>query len=160
MEPRLWTFFASMIPIIELRGTIPVAIQFWGLSPYEAFFWAVLGNIVPNFFILSFLGPVSKWLSKHFPFWKNFFEKLFEKTRHKHTETFERVGALFLITFIAIPLPGTGSWTGSLIAWIFNIPYWKAMLLVTIGVIGSGLLITAGYSSIIGLMNIVTNSIR
>lgn len=157
MPPQLLTLLTAMLPITELRVSIPLAIQFWGLSPAEAFFWGTLGNIIPNFLILAFLEPISKFLSKHFKFFDKFFTWFFTRTRQKHNDIFNRVGAVFLVTFIAIPIPGTGSWTGSLIAWLFGVPYWKAIALVTLGVLGSGLIVTAGYTSILTLFNIFTN---
>lgn len=154
MSPELWTFFASMLPVTELRATIPTAIYLWNIDPLTAFTIAVIGNIVPNFFILKLLGPVSNFLMKHSKYCERFFTKLFEITRKKHTEKFEKFGAIFLITFIAIPIPGTGAWTGSLIAWLFKVPYWKAMGLISLGVIGAGILVTAGLTSITKILEI------
>lgn len=155
MWAELWTFLIATMPITELRVSIPVAIKAFHLSPEEAFFWAVLGNIFPNFFILKFLGPITNFLRKHFQFCEKFFSKLFEITHAKHSEKFEKVGAIFLIIFIAIPLPGTGSWSGSLIAWLFKVPYWKAMGLISLGVIGAGIIVTAGFTSIFKIMEIL-----
>ncbi|KKP37733.1 MAG: hypothetical protein UR27_C0003G0055 [Candidatus Peregrinibacteria bacterium GW2011_GWA2_33_10] len=149
MEHYFWTFFLSMFPFTELRVAIPLAIQKFGMSPYEAYFFGVLGNIFPNLFILYALDPVSKFLMKHSKFFNVFFSKLFDKTRTKHSKKFQEYGALFLVLFIAIPLPGSGSWTGSLIAFLFGVAYWRALFLVSLGVMIAGLIITLGFTGAI-----------
>lgn len=141
----------SMLPIAELRGAIPVGL-FLGMPIEAAFFWAELGNMIPLFFILKLLGPISKWLMAHSKFFHHLFTKIFEKTRSKHSKKFEELGAIFLATFVAIPLPGTGAWTGALIAFLFDIPYWRALLILFIGNLGAGLLISFGIG---GAMEII-----
>lgn len=153
MTTRLLTFLIATLPIIEIRGAIPFGILS-GLSPEEAFFWGTLGNIAPNFLILKFFGPVSSFLMKNSKYCDRFFTKLFEITRKKHSKKFEKIGAVFLVTFIAIPIPGTGSWTGSMIAWLYKIPYWKAMGLISLGVIGAGILVSLGVTSVIKVIEI------
>lgn len=156
MKEELITFFTAMIPIGELRVAIPLAITAFKFPIWKAFILGVLGNIIPNFFILALLGPVSNFLSKNSKFFHNFFKRLFEKTRAKHSEKFNRAGALFLILFIGIPLPGTGSWTGSLIAFLFGIPYLKALVLITIGVILAGIIVTLGTTGIVEVFKSLT----
>lgn len=152
MPPELTTFFSAMLPITELRGSIPFAIQVLGLSPFEAFFWATLGNMIPNFFILLALKPISEFLMKHSRFFKNFFEKLFEKTHQKHSKKFQEFGYLFLVLFVAVPLPGSGGWTGSLIAFLFGVPYWHAVVLICSGIFLAGIFITVGFQSIVRII--------
>lgn len=147
-----------MLPITELRGAIPFAIEVLGLSPWKALIWGILGNIMPNFFILALLGPVSNFLMKHSEFFKNFLGKLFEKTRKEHSKKIQELGYLFLIIFVAIPLPGSGGWTGSLIAFLFGIPYWHAISLISTGIVIAGVVITLGFESIMKIIEIIIST--
>ena len=145
--PALVTFFGSMLPGVELRLGIPLGISM-GLDPMSAFFIGIIGNIIPNFIILKLLGPFTDFLRRHSTKLDKLFTKLFEKTRDKHKKKFEQYGAFFIILFVAIPLPGSGSWSGSLIAFLFGVKYWKAMALIIIGVILAGLLVTTGFNGL------------
>lgn len=149
MLPELITFFSSMLPFTELRGAIPLAITTLGLTPREAFFWGVLGNIIPNFFILWLLGPISAFLMKKSKLCDKFFTKLFDKTRKKYHKKFEKYGYIFLLIFVAVPLPGSGGWTGTLIAFLFGASYWKAIGAISLGIICAGILVTLGFESIV-----------
>lgn len=111
----------------------------------SVFFWAELGNILIILLLLKAFGPVSGWLMKHSVWCKRFFEKLFNHTRKKHSEKFEKMGAVFIVMLVAIPLPGTGAWTGALLAFLFDLPYWKSIGLILIGNIIAGILITLGF---------------
>ncbi|MCK4525039.1 MAG: small multi-drug export protein [Candidatus Andersenbacteria bacterium] len=140
--PELATFIISMLPISELRGAIPVAIGVYHLNPIEAYFLAVIGNIIPVVFILKYLEPVSEYLMAKSKFSNKFFTYLFEHTRRKHNGKFEKWGALALITFVAIPLPVTGGWSGALAAFVFGIPFKKALPLIFLGVMIAGVIVT------------------
>ena len=140
--PELATFIISMLPISELRGAIPVAIGIYNLNPIEAYFLAVVGNIIPVVFILKYIDPISKYLMSKSKFFHKFFSYLFEHTRKKHTRKFEKWGALALITFVAIPLPVTGGWSGALAAFVFGVPFKKALLLIFLGVMIAGVIVT------------------
>ena len=150
IPPEFIVFFSSMLPITELRGAIPLGFAI-GLSPETTFFWALIGNILPCFFILWILGPISKFLMRHSQFFKSFFTKLFNKTKIKHEETLIKYGAIFLIIFVAIPLPGSGGWTGSLLAFLFGIKYWKAMGYIATGLTIAALIITLSINGFVGL---------
>lgn len=139
---QLVTFFIAMLPVAELRGAIPVGLGVYGLSPLSAFIWSVLGNLVPVIFLLWLLEPCSKYLSHHFYFFNRFFAWLFERTRRKYNHRFEIWGALALIAFVAIPLPVTGGWTGAAAAFVFGIPFKKALPLISLGIIIAGLIVT------------------
>ncbi|MBI5755031.1 small multi-drug export protein [Candidatus Peregrinibacteria bacterium] len=152
---ELITFASAMLPVTELRGSIPLAMEVFKMPAWKAFALATAGNIVIVFFLLRFLEPISNFLRKHSKFFEKFFKKLFEKTRAKHSEKFNRYGAIFLVTFVGIPLPGTGGWTGALIAFIFGIPYWRAAYLVSLGVIIAGVLITLGFGSVMKIIEMI-----
>ena len=140
--PELSTFIISMLPISELRGAIPVAIGVYHLNPVEAYFLAVIGNIIPVVFILKYIDPISEYLMSKSKFFNKFFTYLFERTRRKHNGRFEKWGALALITFVAIPLPITGGWSGAIAAFVFGIPFKKALPLISLGVMIAGVIVT------------------
>lgn len=150
IPPELIVFLSSMLPLTELRGSIPLGFVM-GLEPLNIFFLALIGNIIPCFFILWVLGPISKFLMRHSRFFDKFFTKLFEKTRDKHQDSLEKYGPIFLIVFVAIPLPGSGGWTGSLVAFLFGIKYWKAMGLISVGLTLAGLIITLSITGVVNL---------
>ena len=85
-----------------------------------------------------------------------FFEKLFHRTRKEHTKKFQRYGAIFLIAVVAIPLPGSGSGVGALIAFLFGVDYWKGLSLIATGVVIGGLLLTAGFESVFAILDLFT----
>lgn len=140
--PELATFIISMLPISELRGAIPVAIGVYDLNPLQAYFIAVVGNIIPVIFILKYIDPISKYLMSRSKFFNRFFTYLFERTRKKHNGKFEKWGALALITFVAIPLPVTGGWSGALAAFVFGIPFRRALPLIFLGIMIAGVIVT------------------
>lgn len=141
--PDIATLLIAMIPVGELRGAIPVAIGAFNLSPLAAYCWAVIGNMIPVVLLLWLLEPVSRWLMAHSKLFNRFFNWLFERTRKKHTKKFEKWGALALITFVAIPLPITGGWTGTVAAFVFGIPFKRALGLIFVGVLLAGVIVTA-----------------
>lgn len=138
----LSVFLLSALPISELRGGIPLGIGVFRLNPWLVFSVAILGNLAPVIPILLFLEPISNWLGKKSSFFKNFFQWLFERTRKKHSDKMERFGALGLAIFVAIPSPGTGAWTGCLIAFLLGMRFRYAFGAIVSGVIGAGILVT------------------
>lgn len=128
---ELVSMIISMIPIVELRGGLPVAISL-GLDPFVASLVCIIGNLIPVPFILWFITPIFSFLKKT-KILKPFVEKLETKAMIKKDkiENWEFWGLLF---FVGIPLPGTGAWTGSLIASIIEMKKTKALLATTLGV--------------------------
>ena len=127
-------------PISELRGAIPWAITVFHFPWYYAFLIAVIGNLLPIPFILLFLDSFSRLLSK-ISFFERMISWLFERTRRRGrmVERYERIG---LILFVAIPLPITGAWTGSLAAVLFGLKFKHAILSIFIGILIAGLIVT------------------
>lgn len=137
----LITFLVSIVPIIELRGAIPIGVGM-GLSYFESFIISFIGNIVPVYFIVKFIKPLFDFFGRWKPFkviidWAT--EKAtskIEKDRKLQTYT-----ALGLFLFVAIPLPGTGAWTGSLIANFLGLPPKKAIMPIILGVFTAGIIV-------------------
>ncbi|MFH1401845.1 MAG: small multi-drug export protein [Parcubacteria group bacterium] len=138
MIPELQTFFLAMTPIGELRISIPTALTIFHLDVIRAYLFSVLGNLVPVVFLLFFLEPIAKWLSSRFSFLKRIFDWLFSRTRRKYGFKIEKYGYPALALFVAIPLPFTGAWTGSLIAFLFGISFKKAFSAISLGVLAAG----------------------
>lgn len=137
----LITFVLSMTPIIELRGAIPVGVAM-GLSYLESFIISFIGNIIPIYFIVKFIKPLFNFFGKFKPF-KKIIDWATDKAT-KHIETNEKLQnyTMFgLFLFVAIPLPGTGAWVGSLIANFLNIPVKKAFWPLAAGVLTAGIII-------------------
>jgi uncharacterized membrane protein len=136
-----------MLPVSELRGAIPYAITLGGLSWQEAYIIAIIGNFIPVLPILYFIGPVSDWL-RRFKFFDRFFEWLFARTRRKGKliEKFEVIG---LILFVAIPLPVTGAWTGTLAAFLFGVRKRLAIPAIIAGICIAGCVVTLATTGVI-----------
>ncbi len=141
LPPELAVFLTSMLPIIELRGALPMAINLLHIAWPKAFLISFIGNLIPVPFILLLLGPVVSTLSKIKPL-GNFFQWLFERTRRKGSKVIEKYEEIGLLAFVAIPLPGTGAWTGALIAFLFGLDFKKSALVITIGVFIAGVIVT------------------
>ncbi len=137
------TILVAMIPLAELRGAIPIANQSFHLPLWQAFVFAVIGNMLPIPFILWFLGPASEWLMKRSKLMERFFNWLFARTRRKLEKQYELYAEVALAVFVAIPLPFTGAWSGAVAAFLFDIPYRKALFWIFIGVLGAGVAVTA-----------------
>ncbi len=133
-------FLISMIPIFELRGAIPIGIRVYHLPYWKTFIIAVVGNMVPIFFILLFFDFVTKLFFK-VSFLKKILIKIFERTRKKGA-SIEKYEELGLMLFVAIPLPITGAWTGSLAAYLFGLAFWKSILFIFLGVLIAGIVVS------------------
>lgn len=140
LNPYIIVFIISMLPIIELRGAIPVAVLLFKIPWPQAVLISVLGNMVPIPLLLLLLDWFFALISK-VPLGHRITKWLFSRTRRKG-KAIERYEAIGLITFVGIPLPGTGGWTGSLAARIFGISYWKSLLFILFGVILAAAIVT------------------
>lgn len=124
----------SMLPVFELRGGIPAGVTL-KMPLWEACLFAVIGNMLPIPFILWFLDPLSRWLSRRSRTMDRFFTWLFARTRRKHSKSFERWQEFALMIFVAIPLPMTGAWSGAVAAFVFGIPFRVALPFIFFGVL-------------------------
>lgn len=156
LPPRIMVLLVAMLPFSELRGAIPLAIKVYGLTPIEAFILGVVGNIIPVIFLLFLLGPLEKRL-RIIKVFDMFFDRLFHRTRKKHSERIDRYGALGLVTFVAIPLPITGAWTGVAAAYVFDIKKRYAFPAIVAGVLLAGIVVTLATLGVInGILPRVT----
>ncbi len=140
----LWitVVFVSMLPFLELRASIPLGIFVFSLPPFYVFLVAIVSNILIVPVILILFERVEKWL-RRYPRWAQLMDWLFERTRKRAGQKVKRYEALALILFVGVPLPGTGAWTGSLIAYLFGMEMKKSFFYISIGVLIAGLAILA-----------------
>ncbi len=128
----LQVFFLAAAPISEARGAIPLAILEFGWSWQLAFIVSFAGNLLPVPFLLLLLGPISRVLSR-VRILDRILNWIFDTSRRRGGLV-ERYGALGLVFFVAIPLPITGAWTGSIVAFLLDLSFWRAFLAIAIGV--------------------------
>ena len=140
----------SLLPILELRGGIPFAIA-QGIDISTAFIFCTLANIMIIPFIFLFLDHAHRSLL-NVKLYKKIFNKYIKKLRNrkeKVEKNYHTYGILALTFFVAIPLPITGVWTGTLIAWLINLKRYRSFLAITLGAIIAGIIVTLIASGII-----------
>ena len=138
---ELAVFIMAMIPVLELQVSIPIALGVYKMDILSAYVWSVSGNLVPAVLLLLFLGPLSNFLMKRFRLFDRLFHWIFFYTRNKFTQKYLKYGEVALFLFIAIPTPFSGSWSSSVAAFLFNIPFRRAFLLIASGELVAGFII-------------------
>ena len=131
---ELIVFIISLLPVLELRGGL-IAASLLKVNPVNAYIVSIIGNLLPIPFILMFLSKILDWMEKSKV---KFFKKIatwLRKKADKNKPKIEKYGYLGLILFVGIPLPGTGAWTGSLVATALNLDKKKAFLCTIVGVL-------------------------
>lgn len=147
---ELAVFIVSMLPIIELRGAIPFGITL-GIDWWLVYILSVVGNVLPVPFIILFFRPIIDYLEK-----TRLFGKLAQKLKKRTTSKIDGVNkykmfGLFL--FVAIPLPGTGAWTGAAIAAIMKMRIKHSLPTILLGVMAAGVIMTAVSCGVGGILS-------
>ena len=142
-------FFISLLPVIELRGSIPIG-YYQGLPWYTNMITSIIGNILPVPFILLFVVKVFEFMKKR-NIIVNVIEKI-EKRAMSRSESIANKEFLGLMLFVAIPFPGTGAWTGALIAALLQFDRKKSFVYIFIGVLIAASLVTLGVYGVIGFL--------
>ena len=143
------TLIVSMIPVIELRGAIPLGVGL-GLSHFDAMWVSMLGNMLPVPFIILFIRPIFKWMTRKSEKLGRVVEKLEARAEGKWDKV-HKYQFFGLAIFVGIPLPGTGAWSGALIAAVMDMRVRSALPSIALGVVMAGLLVTGityGFTSI------------
>ena len=145
-------FIVSMIPLIELRGSVPLGAAL-GMPWYTVFLISVVGNMVPVPFAILLGRPVFKWLKS---------TRLFSSIAQKYEQhllakadkvvKYESIG---LCLFVGVPLPGTGAWSGAVLAALLGLPMKNALLAIAGGVLIAGALMTAGSYGVVGILSLL-----
>lgn len=136
----LLTLLVSMVPVIELRGGIPFGVAA-GLPVWAAYLAAVIGNLLPVPFIVVYIRRIFMFMRQHMPRLNSLVDKMERKAHLKSTSVL-KYQYLGLAIFVAIPLPGTGAWTGALVAAFLDMRLKKAMPSIVGGVLSAGLIIS------------------
>lgn len=138
---ELCVFFCSMLPIIECRGAIPLG---WGLGLpwWQTALLSIGGNLLPVPFILLFIRAILRWMAgSRFKFFSGIAAWLNRKVE-KHKGTIEKYSYWGIVIFVAVPLPGTGAWTGTLIASVLGLEPKRSFLAAVLGVLGATAIMT------------------
>ena len=136
----LTVFGMSMIPVVELRGSIPWGVT-QGLPLWAVLAVSVIGNMVPVPFIILFIRPLFNWMKKKSKWMAKIVEKLETRAKNKH-ELIVKYQMLGLFILVAIPLPGTGAWTGALVASLFDLRLKNAVPVIFLGVTVAGIVMS------------------
>lgn len=149
----LTVFGVSMVPLIELRGAIPIGTGL-GLPWLANLIICIIGNCLPIPTILLFVKAVLKWMRHcNVKFFNKVSNWLFDKAE-KYRGQIEKYAIFGLYVFVAIPLPGTGAWTGALVAAVFDMPKVKAIISIIFGVITAGLIMTLGSQAVAAVISL------
>ncbi|MFC1484845.1 COG2426 family protein [bacterium] len=140
LPKELITIVISMLPVLELRGALPIAVSIFGFSIPKAYILSVIGNIIPVLPFIVFLEKFSHYLMRYKIFDK-FFTWWFNRTR-KHSDLIDRFEALGLMLFVAVPLPVTGAWTASVAAYLFGVKKRHAIPSIILGVMIAGIIVS------------------
>ena len=144
------TFLISMAPVVELRAAIPIGISL-GLGRWQALLLSVCGNLVPVPLIILFIRRIFRWMREHMPKLGNLVNRM-ERKAESHRELVERWKFFGLLLLVAIPLPGTGAWTGALVAALMEMRLRHAFPAILAGVVVAGFLvlgITVGFADLL-----------
>lgn len=141
LKDFLWVVLLSMVPVFELRGAIPIGCGL-GLPWWQNYIAAVAGNMIPVPFIVLFIRRIFAFIRSHWSKLNGFVDRL-EARAERKMNTVRKFEILGLILFVAIPLPGTGAWTGALIAALLDIRIKRAIPAIFLGVLIAGCIVTA-----------------
>ena len=135
-----FTMLVSMVPIIELRGGVPFGTAL-GLPPGQALVASIIGNMIPIPFIIVYIRRIFLWMRRKSPKLNSLVDKL-EKKAHLKGQKVTKYKYIGLWIFVAIPLPGTGAWTGALVAALLDIRMRHAVPAIFLGVVIAGAIVT------------------
>lgn len=131
----------SALPVAELRGAIPLAVFVFKMELWRAYVFGVIGNLLPVIPLLIFWHFLADKFAAKFHIVHRCREWWFGKVRKNHADKFGALKEIALFVFVAIPLPFTGAWSGTVAAYVFGIPFWKSVIAIGAGVLVSGLIV-------------------
>lgn len=140
MNQTLITFLMAMVPVIELRGAIPYGVAN-GVGIWTAIGVSIIGNLVPVPFIILFIKKIFAWMRAHMEKLNGLVDKLEARAESKR-ETVDKYAFWGLMILVAIPLPGTGAWTGALVAAMMDMKLKRAFPAIALGVIIAGVIVS------------------
>lgn len=145
LQQEIIVILTGAAPISEVRGAIPLGVLLFDFHPLKAYLLAVLGNLLPVIPLLFFLNFFTSFLMRRFYFFNRLFSWLFDRVRERHADHFHywKWTPLALFIFVAIPLPFTGAWSGTVAAIVFGIPLWRSAAAISLGVLTAGAIVLA-----------------
>lgn len=150
LSPFLQTLIMAMTPVVELRAAIPFGLAL-GLDPLTCYIAAVIGNCIPIPFIILFIEHVFRVMRRLSPKFGALVDKLEQRASEK-SDVVQKYALWGLVILVAIPLPGTGAWTGSLVAALMNIPLRKSGPACVLGVLIAGVAVMAISTGVIAIV--------
>lgn len=139
--PELAVALLAVVPVTEVRAAIPLGIEVFHLTPFASFWWAFLGSLIPMPFVFWLFPPFLRWAEKHLPPLHRFLDRHVRALEQHHRVAYERWGTFMLFLFIALPIPGSGVWSASLLAMLFDIKRHHAALAIVAGIFTASLLV-------------------
>ena len=152
LKDILKTLFIGMLPVLEIRGAIPVGVAA-GLDPWSAFFVGFVGNMLPVPFLILLTRKIIEWMKKH-----HILDKLtsfLERKGSQKAHTVQKYSFWGLFILVAIPLPGTGAWTGALVASLLDMRLKRALPAIAMGVIVAGLIVLLATYGVVSVGSLV-----
>lgn len=150
---EIYVFIISMLPIVELRGSIPVgAAPPEVINPVLCYFLSVLGNLLPIPFILLFIKKIIEYMSVSKIKFLNKVANFLINKANKRSKKMNSGTFYGLFIFVAIPLPGTGAWTGALVASLMGMRFKRSMVAITLGVLVAGIIMTLAAYGVFGFL--------
>jgi len=141
--PEIATLLLAMLPIGELRASIPVGIEVFDLRPTVAFVVSIIGNTIPMFLVIYGFRTLTKWAEQNWKWFDHLLERFYARSERVTRDNYQKYGAVALFLLTAIPFPLTGVWTASLAAVVFRVPHRKAFLAIFSGMVVAGIIVTA-----------------
>ena len=145
------TLLMAMTPVVELRGAIPYGLAM-DLSPVATFWASVVGNCIPVPFIIVFIEHIFAWMRRRSQ-WLSEKVDWLENRAAKKSDVVQKYALAGLVILVAIPLPGTGAWTGALVAAVMNIPLRKSLPAVVLGVLIAGIIVMTVSNGVIAVLS-------
>lgn len=127
----------SALPITELRASLPIALFYYDLPLSQAVLLSILGNIIPLILVFLLFSPLLSFAKRRSPGLHHLIENHLRRLEHRHAQKYQRWGAVFLLIFVAVPLPGSGVWTGSILAVLFGMKPSLSIPAILIGLLCS-----------------------
>ena|SRR3989339_950345 len=146
VPPQLATLIIAMLPVAENRVSVPLALGAYHLPVWQALLFSVMGSVLAAAFVVYGLHLFYRRLQGHLGIIDKLLQKIFDRTERKFMQKYQRWGEIALLIFVAVPLPMTGAWTGSVAAFLFGIKPARALLFISLGVI-----LSAGLVALISL---------
>ncbi len=143
LPPEVASAILAALPVTELRAALPIALFVFKLPPLTAYFSTVLGNLIPLLGLYVCLPSFLHWSLQNAPTIKLRFDQWFVSLEKKYGQAYSKWGAFFLFLFVAVPLPGTGVWTATVLAIFFQIKRELAIPCIIAGVLVAGLIVFA-----------------